>query len=290
VAVNVIGLFATIVLAVYLRSVWALVLGAVVRGSCQVLCSFIFFPGPRLRLLLNRAYFDIVVGRGKWIVGHSILTGLSQSMDRLLLGFVMSSTTFGFYFIARQLVDIVLRFLMSVDAQMGLQVFTHLHKSSTETFRRNYYRYRLFFDALAGMATGGLFIVAPGLVGLIFDDRYWGIAPIVQILIWAVPLVGPLLLRSAFSAERRFKEMTLLSIVSAATLFVGLGFSILLTNSVELALLVIALHRLPEAMICILWGGDRDWVVIWREFTSFFFCLVGVLLGWGTLFLWNAVT
>ena len=103
-------------------------------------------------------------------------------------------------------------------------------------------------------------------------------------------LVGPLLLRSAFSAERRFKEMTILSIVSAVTLWVGLGIAIFVIGSVEAALTVIALHRLPEAMICILWGGDRDWVIIWREFLGFVFCAVGIVLGLGVLMLWEILT
>lgn len=286
---NVIGLVATVALAFYLRSIWALVLGNVVKSCTQVALSFLVFRGPPMRLHMSREYLGIVIGRGKWIIGHSILTAFSQSADRLVLGFVMTSSTFGFYFIARQLVDLVLRFLMSIDAQMGLQVFTHLHQSATAEFRRNYYRYRLFFDALAGLSTGGLIVVAPLLVRIVFDDRYQGVAPIVQTLIWGVLLVGPLLLRSAFSAERRFKEMTLLSVVSVLTLWIGLGVSIFIFDSVNIALSVIALHRLPEAMVCTLWGGDRDWVVIWREFIGFGFCVVGMLAGWAVILLWNAL-
>jgi O-antigen/teichoic acid export membrane protein len=287
ISVNVFGLLVTIVLAYYLRSIWALALGAILKELLHVVLSFALFPGPRMRLYLSREHFDVMIGRGKWIVGHSILTALSQSADRLLLGLVMTSSTFGFYFIARQLADMVYRFLISLDAQMGLQVFSHLHKSTTATFRRNYYRYRLFFDAISGLSTGGLMVLAPLIVEILFDDRYLGVAPIVQILIWACLLIGPLLLRSAFYAERRFKEMTILSVVSTVVLWSGLLAAIFLFDSIELAITIIALHRLPEAMICILWGGDRDWVIIWREFISFGFCAVGVVLGWGALALWN---
>ena len=132
-------------------------------------------------------------------------------------------------------------------------------------------------------------VLAPLIVDILFDDRYGGVAPIVQTLIWAVVLVGPLLLRSAFYAERRFRDMTILSLVSTGTLWVGLCFTIFVLGSVELAIVVIALHRLPEAMICILWGGDRDWVIIWREFLSFAFCGVGAVIGWGLLWLWTVL-
>lgn len=290
VTVNVVGLASTIILAIYLRSIWALVLGNVLKAATQVLLSFLLFPGPSMRLQMTRKHLDIIVGRGKWIIGHSILTALAQSSDRLMLGFVMTSSTFGFYFIARQLVDIVSKFLRSLDGQISLQVFSHLHKSTAEQFQRNYYRYRLFFDAIAGLSTGALYATTPLLISIIFDDRYAGVAPIVQILIWGLLLIGPLLLRSAFSAERRFREMTLLSLVSVAMLWIGLGIAIFGFDSIQVALLVIALHRLPEAMIIMLLGGDRGWVLIWREFFSFVFCIAGVLLGWAALWLWGIVT
>ena len=125
------------------------------------------------------------------------------------------------------------------------------------------------------------------MVQIIFDDRYQGVAPIVQVLIWSVLLVGPTLLRDAFIAERRFKRITLLSLVTTSTLCIGLGITIFVFDSVSAALMVIALHRLPEAMIITLLGGDRDWVIVWREFISFVFCGIGALAGWGILLLWK---
>ena len=289
IVLDLIALVATIVLAFYLRSIWALVLGAAIKAVFQVILSFVLFPGPAMRLQLHKEYSATVLSRGKWIIGSSILTALSNSADRLVLGFVMTSSTFGFYYIARQLVDLVVKLLHSIDSQISLQVFTQLQKSNVEAFRRNYYRYRLFFDALAGLSTGGMVVLAPLAVDIIFDDRYRDVGPMVQILIWSGLLVGPLLLRGALGAMRYFKELALLSAVSTVTLWVGLLVAVFVFDSVLLALMVISLHRLPEAMICILWGGDRDWVVIWREFLSFFFCGIGIVLGSGVLWVWNAV-
>lgn len=287
IALGVVALVATIAFAVYLQSIWALVLGNLIRALVQVVLSFVLFKGPPMRLMLKRAYLTLMIDRGKWIMGHSALTALSQAGDRLLLGLVMSSTTFGFYFIARQLVDITLSFLMSLHGQMGLQVFTQLQNATAENFRTNYYRYRLFFDAVAGLSAGGLIVLAPLVVEILLDDRYRGVAPIAQILIWAILLIGPLLMRAAFLAERRFKEMTYLSIISVATLWIGLTGAVFVLESTTIALMVIATHRLPEAMILIVLAGDRDWVVIWREFMGFIFCGIGILLGLGGLELWN---
>lgn len=289
VTTNVVGLVVTIALAYYLRSIWALALGSIAKSTSQVVLSFLVFKGTALRPYLNREDISIIIERGKWIVGHSILYALSQSADRLVLGFVMSSATFGFYFIARQIIDLVSRFLTTLDAQMTLQVFTHLQKSTTAVFRRNYYRYRLFFDAFAGLCVGGLLVLAPLLVEIIFDDRYKGVAAIIQALIWSVLLIGPTLLRNAFIAERQFKQMTMLSIVTTGTLWLGLMLAIFIFDSIATALTVIALHRLPEAMIITTMAGARGWVIVWREFISFGFCIIGALAGWGLLALWAAL-
>ena len=74
VTVNIVGLAVTIALAFYLKSIWALVLGAIAKGLVQCAMSFLVFPGPPLRLQLTREYLAIVIERGKWIIGHSILT------------------------------------------------------------------------------------------------------------------------------------------------------------------------------------------------------------------------
>lgn len=286
---DVVALVVTIALAFYLRSVWALVLGNVAKTVVHVSFSYVVFPGPAMRLRFNRAELGLVINRGKWILSHSALTAISLSADRLVLGFVMSSSTFGFYFIARQLVDMVTQFMGAVSGQMGLQVFTHLHKSSAADFRRNYYRYRLFFDAVGGLAAGGMIMLAPLAVDIIFDDRYGDIAPFVQILALAILVQGPMLLREAFSAERRFRDMTMLSVVSALTLWIGLGVAILGFASVNVALGVIAFYRLPEALIITVMGYKREWFVLWRETLRFVFCAVGAGIGWGIVLLWEAL-
>ena len=284
---NVVGLIATIALAWWLRSVWALVIGAYIQWTTLTLYSFFAFKGASMGWSLDRASLGIIIARGKWIVGHSILTALSQAADRLVLGFVMNSSMFGFYFIARQIVDIGLTFLNTVHAQMGLQVFTRIMGKTPEHFQPRYYKYRLFFDGLAGLGAGGVFVIAPALVDLVFDDRYAEVAPMIKYLVFALLPVGALVLREAYSAERKFREMTVLSLVSTITLWVGLGLSIWL-GSIPAALLVIALHRLPEAIILWKLAAARGWLIPWREGIVLVFFGIGAALGWGLLEIWRA--
>lgn len=289
ISANVIGLIVTIVLAYFLRSVWALVLGTVAQTLVLVLHSHLAFAGPRMRPAMNREALSIIFARGKWIIGHSSLTAASQAADRLMLGFVTASATFGYYYIARQVLELVNTFLHSIHTQMGLQVFTHILKTP-ETVRKNYYRYRLFYDLPAGLAAGGLFVLAPTLVDIVFDDRFANVAPIIQVLVFALPLLGPLTLREAYSAERRFRDMTLLSVVSASTLWAGLLLATLTFGSFVGALWVIALYRLPEVLLLYVGAWRRRWFVWWREALIPLIFATGAGLGWLVDLAWQAIT
>lgn len=287
---SVIGLAATIGAAWVSPTVWALVIGATAQFGFQVVYSFLAFKGPSMRLRWHRPSVRLILDRGKWLIGHSSMTALASGADRLLLGILMDSTTFGLYYIALQVRDFCLNFLTMVHGRMGLQVFTHILQAPPEVFRRNYYKYRLVFDAMAGLGAGTLIMIAGPLVDLVFDDRYAGVAPILQILALAFVLVGPNLLRAAFSAERRFRETMYLSIVTTVTLWAGLLIAIFVFDSLTGALLVIALHTLPEALILAVAGRRRNWVRLRGEAMPLVFLALGLALGWGLSEIWARAT
>jgi len=284
---NLVTLIAMIALAYYLRSVWALVLGQIVRSSFHVILGYIAFPGPRLALCWDRPSVKILIDRGKWVIGRSTLTAISQSFDRIFLGFVMNSTSFGYYYIARQLIDLVPQFLHALNEAMILQVFRKLHESSLADFRRNYYRYRLVFDGVAGIVAGCFVVLSPLVVDVIFDDRYAGVAPIMQILSLAILVIGVGILQNAFIAKQRFDVPTKLTVVSAICIVCGLAYATLVLESVTVALFVVALHRLPESFLVVVLGRREGWVVVWREGIVLVIFGAGLLLGWGILSLWN---
>lgn len=284
---NIVTLIVTISLAYWLKSVWALVLGQIVRSSLHAALSHIAFPGLRRSLHLDRTDLKVLIERGKWILGQSVLTALSNSSDRILLGFVMNSATFGFYYIARQLIDLVPLFLTKMNGQMGLQVFSRLHEKGVAEFRRNFYRYRLIFDALSGVCAGGIVVLAPLIVEILFDDRYTGVGPIMQILGLGILLIGPVIWRDVFNAERRFKIGTLAGLAGVVALWLGMGVAIFVFDNVTLALVVVALYRLPEALILIGVGRIQGWVSLRREGFGLLFFAVGAAVGWSVLQLWR---
>ncbi|WP_108813426.1 oligosaccharide flippase family protein [Loktanella sp. Alg231-35] len=278
----VVSLTITITLAFWLRSIWALVYAFLIGAVIQVIFSFALYAGPAMRLNWDRTNLKLIIDRGKWIAGQSGLTAILLVADRFVLGFAMSASSFGFYYVARQIVDLVEMFLSSVHAQMGLQVFTELQKhEEASVWRRQYYRYRLLFDGLSMLGAGGLMTFAPTLVGIVYDDRYAEIAPIIQILAVGMILVGPGLLREAFVAERRLKEMTKLSLVRAVTVWSGLLIAVFGFGSITGGLVVIALHRIPEIGFLLTKGRREQWVSLLNEIRLLPAVPLGAAMGWG---------
>lgn len=268
-------------LAYYFRSIWALVLATVVNSFTQVFLSLALFDGPKMRLSKNRTYIRTIFERGRWIVTHSALTAFVSIADRLVLGIYMPATEFGFYHIAKQLIEMPASFLNTIHAKVGLQVFTELQKGDDRaSFLTRYYGYRRFFDILAMLGCGLLFTLAPLIVHILYDDRYAGVAQIVQILSLGLPLTGFVILREAFSAQRQFRIMSFLSVVQVVTIWVGLIVAVVIFHSIALALGVLALHRLPEIVVLLYLSHRKGWVNLWKEIRFFPVILVGVAIGY----------
>lgn len=277
------ALIVTIGFAMIYKSVWALVLGTVVQKCITVLYGYIAFRGVPMKLCWDRETLRLAVERGKWLWSHSVLSAFTNSADRLLVGMAFDSSTFGFYFIAARIVGFCKSFLGMVDGRMGLQVFRHILKADVLTFQNNYYRYRLFFDALAGIGAGSLLMLAPLIVDIVFDDRYAGVAPIMQFLALGLLLAGPMVLRSAFGADRQFKAMAVFGLTSAVTIWVGLILAIFVFDSFEGVLLVVALYHLPEVLMLFQQSAKRGWIKPIRETLPLVFFAVGIGLGWVAL-------
>ena len=63
----VVGLVATIAAAVWLRSVWAIVIGGFVGAVARLVGSYTFVNGPICRFSINRSDLSEILHYGKWI-------------------------------------------------------------------------------------------------------------------------------------------------------------------------------------------------------------------------------
>ena len=225
-ATQLIGIAAAVVLALLLRSVWALVWSGLVSALAQVILYDLFLPGPRNRFRFERRAAKELIGFGKWIFLSTLAGFLYLQGDKLILGRFLSLDLLGIYNIGF--------FLASFPVLLGLalvrKIMIPLYRErppgeSAENFRK-FRQLRLALSAgllalLAALALGG-----DWLVGLLYDPRY-GRAGAVVVLVAVIQMLPAIVLtydQSALAAgdSKRFFILSLArAVLSLAGLLAG---------------------------------------------------------------------
>lgn len=268
-------------------SVWALAISGVLGGILRTVLTFTMFPGVPMGLSWAKKHAQELFDRGKWIVSHSALTVVAISADKILLSAFLPAANFGIYTLAYQIIDIPRQFLMRLENSLFMQVFRSLDKPGMEAeMQQQYYRYRIPFDLMACLAAGGFLTASPALIDLMYDPRYAQAGEIMQILALGLPFIGMGIIREAFSAQKRFRLMALISVIHAASIWLGLVLALPVLGSVTGAFLAIALFRIPELLVLLGLARREGWISPWKELRIWPVIVVGAILGWGVDYIW----
>ena len=280
----------TIAIAWYWPSVWSLVISGLIAGVLHVTLTFRLFPGAAMGFRLHKQHAKELFDRGKWIMSHSILSVATNTADKILLSAFLPASTLGIYALAFQMIDVPRQLLAKIEQSVFLQTFrTLVEPGKVDEMRRQYYRYRVPYDALACMAAGGFLTASPALIDLMYDPRYAQAGEIMQILALGLPFLGMGVIREAFSAQKRFRLMTLMSLIQAGTIWLGLLVALPVMGSMLGAFLVIAFHRVPELVTLLGLARRENWIDLVKEFRIWPVILVGAALGLGVDYVWSLV-
>lgn len=251
---------------VYLTgSIWGLVIASVAVASIRAALSWVFFKGPPLKIRFEKEHLLLFLDRGKWVLSQTMLTTLGSTADRVLFGLMFTDAWFGLYYLATQISQIFEQLLRGFEQKVGIQLFNNLAHETPEKFREKYYRLRLPYDFVSLTTAGFLATIAPALIDLIYEARYSDVADFIQILAFASVFTGPCLIRQAFMSNREFKLTSIFTLIRVAFFWASLSFAIIVLESVTLAMWMVVLQRLPEALLLLYYGKQRGWVSYWRE-------------------------
>ncbi|MEO1318793.1 MAG: hypothetical protein AAFW01_19735, partial [Pseudomonadota bacterium] len=87
---------------------------------------------------------------------------------------------------------------------------------------------------------------------LLYDPRFADAGPIVQILAIGLPAIGFIMINSGFAAQRRFRIVTVTTLLDVTVLLTGLMVALVVFGSPRGAFFAIALLRVPSALL-LLW-------------------------------------
>ena len=155
-----------VVLALWLNSVMALVIGSVIGVTLKLLLTTAFLPGLRNRFRWEAAAVRELISFGKWIFLSTVCHFFASQGDRAVLGKFLSLNMLGIYNIGFFLASFPIALGLAVTARIMIPVYRE--GASPQRIARLRYGLSGGLITLLGIAA----LLGPWIVDLLYDARY----------------------------------------------------------------------------------------------------------------------
>lgn len=264
--------------------VGALVAGQLVMATITTGVSH-FLPGSTYR---NRIHTDPtsrheILHFGRWIFFSSSLTFVSTKGDAFFFGRLFSSAAMGVYNIALMLAELPDQLASRLVDGVLFPALARVHNERPEAFASEYYRVRLWFDALLFMGLGGLAAMSEWLVGIMYDARYARAADMVNILAFRTAIsIMCSLCEMCFAARGESIFSFRRNLVVSLSLFVAMPLGSYLGGLPGVLWGTVAARAMG---FVVLWPSARRGGFLWftRELLAVGYLAVGYAVGVGAV-------
>ena len=178
----VLSIVVTIGLAWMKRSIWALVIGAIVGSVAQAFATQAFLPGPWNRIKLDREAVRELTGFGRWIFVSSALGFVCSQGDRLLLGRLFDVRFLGIYSIALNLAGIANMLSSQLGSRILFPTYAELERTRPDAVYPALFRARAILLSVAAGVSVVFVVLGPWLIHHMYDRRYVEAGWILQVL------------------------------------------------------------------------------------------------------------
>ncbi len=252
--------------ALVFRSVWALVVGAILSTGYRLWLSYYrrLIPGIRNVFCWDRESVHSIVHFGKWILMSTAFYFFASQADRLILAKLISFSLLGVYSIAYSVSDIPRAIINAFTQKVGYPFIAKMADLPIGEFRRMFLLYR-FRTLLAGAGMLCLMVYLGGfLVARMYDRRYHAASWMVPIL--ALGLWHTLLYATTMPALMTLGKSGYLAIGNALYCVAVLAAIPLSFHFFGMfgAVIAVAAGDLPFYFVSVT-GASREGVSTWRQ-------------------------
>jgi O-antigen/teichoic acid export membrane protein len=164
------GVILTVILSFWLRSVWALAIGACSENFFRCILSYILCPGlPSFGLEMRVARDLYKFSRA--VVGLSFLNLIFARTDVFVLGKLVSTTTLGFYTMAVLLVQTPSSFITTMMGQILFPTFAHV-QDDKERINRILMEVTSWLIVLGLPGVILIYLAGHSLLSIVYGARY----------------------------------------------------------------------------------------------------------------------
>ena len=244
---QVIGIVSMIVLAFALRSVWSLVLGAIIGSLVKLIVMHLWLPGRPNRFQWEPAAGRTLIHFGKWIFLSTACGFLLSQGDKAIFGAYLTKAELGIYNIGWFLASFPVLLAGAISGRILIPLYRDHHpdRSPDNAVKMRRLRYFLSGGTLSLLALLGLFGLP--LVGFLYDPRYQaaGLVVVVMSLVQMPGVIGMTYDQSALAAgdsRNYFLLMALKAGVQTTAFLIGMEMAGLWGALMAQGLALLALH------------------------------------------------
>ena len=198
--------------------VWSLVIGSIAGSLFGLVNSYLFFPGPRMGLRLNRAYFSEVFHFGKWLIIASFFGFMVSRGDQILFGWLMDSARFSLYAVATIWVIAASAFVQTAIQRIFFPAIGEILRERPERATAVYRQARLIVDALVTVIAFGAFFLAEPVFRIIYTEDFAPVGYYVKLLAPMFLFLPYRLINNVVLAAGDSKGFTAVTVVSGLTI------------------------------------------------------------------------
>jgi len=277
---NITTLIVSVVLAAITHSYWAMIGGMLLGAVTKLILSYVMFPGSRRRWHFDMSRSREMWGFSRYIAMSSILSLAIMQSDKVVLARIMPLSAFGLYAIAVTLSAAPGGLAGPYAIRVLLSVYSKTARDNRPALRHMVYAARRKV-ALAYMGGVGILIgMAPLVIEILYDARYRGVTPFLQLLLISTALKMPgLSAKQALIAVGRTGAQLIGNIACIVWLAIG-GAIGLATGNILLLVAIVGTVELPN-FLCFMWSMRREGLVNWaEEGLGLAAILMGAAAGW----------
>jgi O-antigen/teichoic acid export membrane protein len=270
VSAQIISLSVMIIWVYISPTVWGLVAGGIANSLIKMSLTHIWIADRRNRFHWEKEAASSLFKFGRWILVSTALTFFAAQIDRILLGYLMGTTTLGIYSIAAMFKETAFKATQLLGNKV---LFPSYSKLVRENDNNRLYdalkKTRILIISTTWVATISLIILGSTIIDFLYDDRYEAAIWMIQIMpLGTLVAVLSLTYHNAFLAKGKSSYISgmLLYQLITQTLSILLGYYIGGVHGIIFGLATVGWLLYPANMITAIklkiWQPEIDIPVI----------------------------
>lgn len=262
-----------IILAWYLRSVYALAISAVLSSALRTILSYSMLPGPPNMFAWESETIKDLVHFGKWLFVSTCLTFLTLQSDRLLVSGLFPLAEVGVYFMAVNLAMLVGVLVGKLQQSVIFPWYSRMMDQGV-TLSAAFQKTRQVTLVSVTYLVSLMFVAASPFFDFAYDDRYAKAAiylPVIVIGVWFSCLAG--MYGAAFLAVGQSKWSAITAVSKLLVLGVSLPLVLTMGGDLFVVSLVVVGGDIARAVVS-QWLGNRQGLLDFKVDAWMFFLLL----------------